>query len=161
MEIFKFVKNVAIILCAFALTFLLLGFVKKNVKPSDTPEDILVEDMGEVLFMSEKGVSIYLESPKENQKVESPIYIRGRAPGNWFFEASAPVTLTDANGVVLAEHYMSAEGEWMTTNHVPFSGNINFYNNNLTDYGYLIFKKDNASGEPQFDDSFKVKVFFN
>jgi len=161
METLKFVKNVTIILCALVVTLLLLSFVKKNVKPSNTPEDILVEDMGEVLFMSEKGVSIYLESPKENQKVESPIYIKGRAPGNWFFEASAPVTLTDANGVVLAEHYMSAEGEWMTTNHVPFSGTINFSNNNPTDYGYLIFRKDNASGEPQFDDSFKVKVFFN
>ena len=41
--------------------------------------------------------------PQPDGVIESPLSVVGRARGTWFFEASMPVTLKDANGAVLAK----------------------------------------------------------
>ncbi|MDO8676547.1 MAG: hypothetical protein Q7K16_02765, partial [Candidatus Azambacteria bacterium] len=46
----------------------------------------------------EKANLIRIDSPRPNQILQSPLIIKGEARGNWFFEASFPVMLTDWDG---------------------------------------------------------------
>ena len=102
---------------------------------------------------------IELESPASNDIVTSPLTITGQARGNWYFEASFPVELLDANGNRLAMHYAEAQGEWMTTEFVPFKSTITFLTP-TTPTGTLILHKDNPSGLPENDDSIRIPVRF-
>ncbi len=102
---------------------------------------------------------IRVSSPKINSEIESPFIIRGEARGNWYFEASFPVHLFDANGKELAVAPATAQDEWMTTNFVPFELILNF-KKPTTATGTLVLKKDNASGLPEHDDSISIPVKF-
>ena len=114
-----------------------------------------------------KADIITIEQPKPLAVVTSPLMISGKARGNWFFEASAPVVLTDWDGRIVAEGTIHADGEWMTTEFVPFSGQLIFVNpykdgdQNTMKRGTLIFKKDNPSGLPENADALEIPVVFS
>lgn len=91
---------------------------------------------------------IQVVSPHSNQTVSSPIEISGQARGSWYFEASFPVSLIDAQGNILAQAPMSAQGEWMTTSFVPFKGSIS-YQSAATTSAILVLENDNPSGMPE------------
>jgi hypothetical protein len=113
-----------------------------------------------------KADKIKVASPVPMGVVESPLRLTGEARGNWFFEASAPVSLVNWDGLIIAEGIITAEGEWMTTEFVPFSGELTFtspYKEGDPDFmkrGALIFKKDNPSGLPENDDALEFTVWF-
>lgn len=93
---------------------------------------------------------IVIDLPKINSTTTSPIALSGKARGNWFFEASAPVFVKDSKGNTLGQGYIQATGEWMTTEFVPFTGSVTFTKpaGTSTDI-YLIFMNDNPSGDPE------------
>ncbi len=101
---------------------------------------------------------IELINPAPGQKVSSPLTVTGRARGTWFFEGSFPVTLTNWDGLIIAEAPAQAQGEWMTENFVPFSVTLTFDQQQLYDRGSLILKKDNPSGLPEHDDALEIPV---
>jgi len=103
---------------------------------------------------------IRVTAPAVNAIVGSPIHIEGEARGNWYFEASFPVRLEDANGNVLAQAPVQAQGEWMTTEFVPFELDLPF-SAPTTDTGVLILEKDNPSGLPEHADSRRIPVRFS
>ena len=115
-----------------------------------------VEDVGGEL---QKDNLIRLESPRPNTLVDSPLNITGMARGYWFFEASFPVRITDANGTELGVAPAQAEGEWMTEEFVPFSATLEF-KSPATQRGYLILEKDNPSGLPENADELKIPISF-
>jgi hypothetical protein len=96
--------------------------------------------------------------------VSSPFTLRGEARGNWFFEGSFPLVLTDWDGRIIAEHYATATSEWMTTDFVPFESELEFAApQDIGDFsrrGSLILQKNNASGLPELDDALEITVFF-
>lgn len=102
---------------------------------------------------------ITVSSPGPNQVISSPLTITGQARGNWFFEATAPVRLLDGNDRQIAVGFITAQGEWMTTNFVPFSGQLTFAPPN-TNTGTLVLEKNNPSGLPQNDQSITIPVRF-
>lgn len=102
---------------------------------------------------------IRVDTPIPNQEIESPLKIRGEARGFWFFEASFPIELVDANGKQISLAVAQAQNEWMTEDFVPFETTMTF-NAPETKTGTLILKKDNPSGLPEHDAEFKVPVFF-
>jgi hypothetical protein len=102
---------------------------------------------------------IQVTSPVLNATVTSPLVATGQARGNWYFEASFPVELRDANGLLLAQKPATALSDWMTTNWVPFTVTLTFPTP-ATATGTLIFRKDNPSGEPANDASYSVPVTF-
>lgn len=91
--------------------------------------------------------------------IQSPVKLSGKALGSWYFEASFPVNVLDANNKVLGTGVTSALGEWMTTNYVPFQVEVKF-DKPTTENGFLEFKKDNPSGLPENDASLRVPVKF-
>ena len=103
---------------------------------------------------------ILLDSPLPGTIVSSPLAIKGRARGPWFFEGDFPLILLDAQGRKIATSYATAKGEWMTENFVDFEGIISFTGSFSGQQGTLILQKDNPTGLTQFDDALKIPVNF-
>ncbi len=93
-------------------------------------------------------------------KKGAPLLVKGEARGNWFFEASFPSLLKDANGTVLAEGIAQAEGVWMTKEFVPFVATLAFTNTPATNRGSLVLQKDNPSGMSEHDDALIIPLTF-
>jgi hypothetical protein len=117
---------------------------------------VFVEDIGNEI---EKMDLIQLEMPRPNQVITSPLTIKGQARGTWFFEGDFPVKLLDENGEVIARHYLTAQGEWMTEDFVQFSGELEFTVPD-SEHGTLVLEKDNPSGLPEHADELTVPVRF-
>lgn len=122
----------------------------------DKAGNVFVEDIGNELDLTDL---IQVDMPRPNDVVKSPLIIKGRARGTWYFEASFPVILRDANHVQLAIKPAQAQGEWMTTEFVPFEVELAF-ETPATATGTLILQKDNPSGLPENDAELVIPVRF-
>lgn len=113
-------------------------------------------------FSEEKTAVDYLKikNPLPNIDIASPLQLRGKAKGSWFFEAQAPVELVDKDGNVLAQSSIKTKGNWMTDDFVPFSGELQFENAPSDERGYLIFKRANPSGKPENEMEYRLPVLF-
>lgn len=109
----------------------------------------------------EKMDLIVLDQPLPNQKIKSPLVIEGKARGIWFFEGDFPVILTNWDGLIIAEGYASAQGEWMTDDFVKFRTKIKFEKPDLYPQGTLILQKDNVSDKRELDDALEIPVYFD
>lgn len=101
---------------------------------------------------------IEVTQPQPGATVTSPLMVSGRARGGWYFEASFPVRLLDADRNELAIAPAQAQGDWMTTEFVPFSVTLNF--TTTATNGLLVLEKDNPSGLPENDASIEIPVVF-
>lgn len=115
------------------------------------------EHIGNVL---EKRDLIRVTYPAPNQEISSPLMITGEARGSWFFEGSFPITLTNWDGLIIAEGYATAQGEWMTQDFVPFTATLTFDTPSYGERGSIIFHKDNPSGLPEHDDALEYMIYF-
>ena len=120
-------------------------------------EDIYTEYIGDVL---EKQDLIKLNYPQPNAIIESPLKIEGQARGFWFFEATFPVVLVNWDGLIIAEGYAQADGEWMTEDFVNFKAELNFKKPEYKDNGALILQKSNPSDLPQNDNALEIPIYF-
>lgn len=100
------------------------------------PDQVPVED----------GVGIRIEAPIKNTVVRSPLVIRGEARGPWFFEASFPIELRDANDDVIATSFVQAQDNWMTEEFVYFEGKLIWEDEPETTTGYIYLRPDDPSG---------------
>jgi hypothetical protein len=103
---------------------------------------------------------VVLTSPLAGASITSPVTITGRARGTWFFEASFPVNIVDWDGLIIGQGIAQAQGDWMTSEYVPFTATITFTKPTVKNNGWMILKKDNPSGLPEHDDAFEVPVLF-
>lgn len=98
--------------------------------------------------------------PQPGDEVSSPLIVTGEARGNWYFEASFPAKLLDANGNEVVAFHAEAQGDWMTTEFVPFRAVLEFERPPATPTGTLVLMKDNPSGIPEKDDEIRIAVRF-
>ena len=103
---------------------------------------------------------IVLTEPKIKAKISSPLFIKGKVRGTWFFEGDFPIVLTNWDGLIIAEAYVTAKGELMTEDFVAFEAILKFEKPELYNTGSLILKKDNPSGFPENDDAFEIPIVF-
>ena len=115
------------------------------------------EDIGNEL---DKSDLIRIDKPRPNSVIGPSFEIEGHARGYWFFEGSFPLVLEDTDGNILAKHYATAQGEWMTEEFVKFSAEMKVDFGNATT-GYLVLKRDNPSDLPENDDELRVPLVFN
>src|SRR6056297_403528 len=103
---------------------------------------------------------IRVSTPTEGAAIASPVQITGEARGTWFFEASAPVVITDWDGRIIGEGFVEAEDNWMTESFVPFSGEVSFTapTDGVSDRGAVILQKANPSGLPENDAALEISV---
>ncbi|MDT0646797.1 Gmad2 immunoglobulin-like domain-containing protein [Zunongwangia sp. F260] len=153
------------------------GENRKDVNSTETSEDnALIEDTVQERSDAENGnfrhsnkeedenwqISnlIVVEQPKREEKILSPLQIKGKARGTWFFEGTAPVTLVDNGQKELATGIIEAKGEWMTEDFVPFQGSLEFDALNFEN-GFLILHRANPSGKPEYDKNIIIPVDFS
>jgi len=124
-----------------------------NTNGNDSP---ILDDQPEA---AEIRNLIVVDRPLIGEQVSSPLTVIGEARGTWYFEATAPMRLEDANGNILAQHYITAQGEWMTEDYVPFEGTIMF-TSPQTSTGTLVLEKSNPSGLDENANELRIPVVF-
>ncbi|MBI4708981.1 MAG: GerMN domain-containing protein [Candidatus Portnoybacteria bacterium] len=102
---------------------------------------------------------VILTSPQPNQVIQNPLIVEGKAKGAWFFEASFPIRILDAQGNEIEASFVQATEDWMQAGYVTFKGEIRFPPS-LTGEGTLLLQKDNPSGLPENDKEFRVPIKF-
>lgn len=102
---------------------------------------------------------IRVTSPVTDATVSSPLSISGEAVGSWYFEGEFTVSMIDGNGAEASSAIVKAQGDWMTQSYVPFTATMDF-KKQLTPFGYLVFKKNNPSGQPSNDQEYKLRIYF-
>jgi len=153
------------ILLFFIILFGIIAFILVNSTPSQAPMSTVTDPVptGSTLAPEPTPAPVHekikVVNPTAGSKIISPLTMSGTAAG-WYFEGSFPVDLTDDKGNIIAQKYVTAQGDWMTAEFVPFLGTLEFTVPAGVTRGYLIFRKDNPSGEARFDDEFSLPVTF-
>lgn len=101
---------------------------------------------------------VTIESPDLSKPLQSPVTIKGKIDGSFFFEGTFPVAL-QTEGKILAETTAQADDEW-TKDVVPFHVTLTF-EKPKTSTGTLILLNDNPSGLPENDKVREFPVIFN
>lgn len=113
---------------------------------------------------TEKSVSIIgitVDDIRVNDPISSPLTIKGRVSGDgWVgFEGQVgTVRLIDEQNQELATGILTAEGDWMQLP-TEFSTILTFTVPS-SKKGSLVFKNENASGEPERDHIFILPITF-
>jgi len=144
----RFIIFTVIILIIITLLVLVFDWGRRGTKLSQI----------DVNSTSTTEMPIVVNNIKDNQVVSNPIKIVGKARGNWFFEASFPIQLVDADGNILASTAAKAESDWMTTDFVNFNAELTYTKATSTRRALLVLNKDNPSGNPDFDQSIFIPV---
>jgi hypothetical protein len=103
---------------------------------------------------------IQVETPRANEIISSPLVIKGKARGAWFFEASFPVKLYDGQGKLLVAATAQAKSDWASEDFVPFEAKLEFLPPE-TGKGTLVLEKDNPSELAENADELRMPVFFS
>ncbi|MBN2306590.1 hypothetical protein JXD20_01260 [Candidatus Peregrinibacteria bacterium] len=153
-------KKLLFPLTVFAILLTLTGCAPKEEKTPLPP--VPMEPPVAETVIEESSALIILETPQAEENIISPLTIKGKARGNWFFEASFPVILANWDGVIIAETTAQAQGDWMTEDYVPFEAVLDFEkpDTSISNRGALILKKDNPSGLPENDDALEITIYF-
>ena len=139
---------IVIVLGVLALVLIPLPKIAQAPAPTRTATTTDMSDM------------IVVMSPQQAVAVASPLIIIGKARGSWYFEASFPIELKDASGAVIAQGHGQAQGDWMTTDFVPFTATLTFVQPAPGTVGTLILKNDNPSGDPANQKELDIPVQF-
>jgi hypothetical protein len=127
-------------------------------QPAEEPEP---EQQLSISYINTDATEVNSLNIAAGDTVSSPLTITGEATGAWFFEGTAPITVVDWNGLIIGQGFIEAQGNWMTTNLVPFTGDVTFTpNTTVSDVGAVILQNHNASGLPQFDKAVEIPIFF-
>jgi len=105
---------------------------------------------------------IIMEKPlvSDFDNIRSPLEISGKARGFWFFEASFPIKIYDANNKQLGVAVAQAQGEWMTEDFVTFEA-VLYFDMPSTQNGTLVLQKDNPSGLPENEKELRIPIQFS
>lgn len=121
------------------------------LKPSDYRFVFKIEKRA-IMYVNASSDLIRVTTPPPGAVTGKEFKVMGQARGNWFFEASFPIEVLDKDGKKIAVGIAQAQGEWMTTNFVPFSADIKIPDSYIGP-ATLVLHKDNPSGEARFDAS--------
>lgn len=149
------------------LSLFILAACGQAVEPSSTTSDESKKardenfpsvDIDETDSSAQENSEIVVTSPLSDATVSSPLVVKGKALGNWFFEGVLPVSMEDENGNLLSAAPARALSDWMTEDFVEFEATLTFDPaDNQT--AVIVIKNDNPSGLPE--NSKKVEVPVN
>lgn len=144
------------ILILISILFISCG---RDQTKEDNPSE--VKQRQDVVENDTAGIPdvLVVEKPSKNEQISSPLKIKDRVRGSWYFEGVFPLEVISENGKVLVESYAKAQGDWMTSGYVPFSAEVKFDAGD-SKKGLLILMRSNASGLPENDRSYRLPVYF-
>lgn len=152
----------AVIIVLFAVVGWLLFVIKEKQELIQSLAAVFEPPKGSrVVYTPAQAQNLIRVSvPLQDDRVSSPLSVRGKARGGWYFEATFPVVLTDWDGRIIVQSFATARGDWMTEEFVPFEGTFEFEKPKFGERGFLILKRSNASGLPEHDAAAEVPIFF-
>lgn len=100
--------------------------------------------------------NVKIFSPVPGAAVSKTFSITGKARGTWFFESTFPIQVHDKANNQVGQGTAQAQGNWMTSNLVPFSASATV--ENYSGPATLVLLKDNPSGLPENDDSVSIPI---
>ncbi len=106
--------------------------------------------------LSALAARVIVSSPASGASVPKTFTVSGEAPGPWYFEASFPIKIVDANNNFIGQGIAQAQSDWMVTGQVPFAAAVT-----VTGYSgpaTMVLLRDNPSGMPENDDSISVSI---
>ena len=103
---------------------------------------------------------IVVEAPLPGAIAETPLIVRGRARGAWYFEGEIGLKLVDPNYNVIARGFATAKDEWMKKGFVPFEGRIAFQRPAESNRVILIVSRNNPSEDRSLDAVLEVPLVF-
>ena len=150
------------------LTLLLTG-CNLNINIGQPPAEI--EETNEVVIEEEVEIEevieeptpadeLILEEPKPDSLITSPLNIRGKVRGGWFFEGEIRVSLSDIEGNVIKDWYATAHGDWMHNDFVEFSSELTFEKPESVKKGVLKIMNNNPSDFRELDKVVEIPVVF-
>ena len=102
---------------------------------------------------------VTVNEPVPSARVASPLVVRGKVAGSWYFEGDFPVEVLDARRRVVGQGYGAAQGEWMTEKPVSFTATVKF-KAPASDRGFVVLHRANPSDEREHDASVEIPVRF-
>jgi hypothetical protein len=150
------VKNLVIVLLVIVIAVFVFVFMQKPAPVEPTPSPTATTTATTTPAPEPLSTKVIVTFPKKDQVVQKKFTVIGKAPGNWFFEASAPVMVKDKDGNKIAQTTAQVQGDWMTIELVDFTAEISIasYKGAAT----LVLLKDNPSGLPENDDSVEIPI---
>lgn len=147
------------LLCASLL--IISGCSYLTPKPIQTePAKIEITNVEqEVVDKPEGQPEIILETVQPGDTVKSPLMVKGKALGPWFFEGTLPVQIENSKGEFLDMAPAHALDDWMQEGYVRFEAELQFDPAGDT-AGTLVIKNDNPSGLAENEKVHKIKVKF-
>jgi hypothetical protein len=129
--------------------------------PSENPGEQIPQEglvsQATTTYSNADANMIVVDAPIPGAAVGHTFTVSGKARGNWYFEANFPIEVRSATGTALVQLPVQAQGEWMTTEFVPFTVEVTLpaeYKGPAT----LILHNDNASGLPEHDRSVLIPI---
>ncbi len=150
---------IALIIALLIVVSGVLWYVMQPV-PAEAPQEVPVEavvDGPQASYMNATEDDIVVDIPLPGDVTGKTFSVKGEARGFWYFEASFPVVLLDAQGAEIAQGVALAEGEWMTEEFVPFTVELTAPQTYIGP-ATIVLKKDNPSGEAQYDGSLSIPI---
>lgn len=152
-------KNFSIIVLVF---FMCISFSQSttdsnsNTKKKNSGDTMNFQLTQKTGYVGDSLIHVY--NLKPNETIQCGVKIKREVNGMWYFEGNFPNELVDGDSVTIAEGVVSADGRWMTEKFVPYSANIEFSTGKKS--GYIVFRRNNASGLPRHDRMFYLPVNF-
>lgn len=102
----------------------------------------------EPTYVNASADLIRVTTPTPGSVTGKPVIVRGEARGSWYFEASFPIEIRDASGSIIATGHAEAQGDWMTTEFVPYVATVTVPQSFIGE-AVLTLMNDNPSGMPE------------
>ncbi len=99
---------------------------------------------------------VIVKLPISGSAVPKVFTVAGSAPGPWYFEASFPIKVVDADNNFIGQGIAQAQGDWMTVDSVDFIATVTV--TGYTGPATIVLLRDNPSGMPENDDSISVPI---
>ena len=99
----------------------------------------------EPTYVNASADLIRVTTPTPGSVTGKPVIVKGEARGSWYFEASFPIEIRDASGAIIATGHAEAEGDWMTSELVPFTATVTVPSTFIGE-AVLTLMNDNPSG---------------
>ena len=104
---------------------------------------------------------VLVDSPPRGALITTPVRVTGKARGSWFFEAEFPIRVLNAHDEMIGTGIARAQGDWQTSDYVPFEASIVFRAPPEDTTGFVVIEKSNPSGLPQNAAESRVPVRFH
>jgi hypothetical protein len=139
-----------------------LPVMESNPRQCKTPDgrtyaEELPKEEDKITYVNATDDFILVESPLPGSVTGKEFLIVGEARGNWYFEASFPVTILDNDGKELVKTFATAQSEWMTTNFVNYRADIKVPEDYIGP-ATVVLHRDNPSGLPENDASISFPI---